>query len=300
MDTITLLDEPHRRWTRAEKGKWRADIAPQDVAQLSPLPATAGTDAVEEADEDTQGLPARRAQDPDLELPGAPPPSPEADAGEFAVAGAVGPAGAGAVDVAVASGTDVAGDAALAKNPLPPALRIDGRDWHAGHIVSTQLGAQPLGQIIAPSSCPALLPSMLSRAAARRSQASQASDPSLVSQTSMRSEEANDGEDLVYLTVKEFEAFFAHLHTDLDRLQTEMEEKDSMRFGDDDTDEEGRDDDVFDEGRDEEDGGRTDDEDRADIADEDEQAYSENSDDDEQGYLEDSDEDVEDVVGRRA
>ncbi|KAL1712831.1 hypothetical protein EV715DRAFT_267641 [Schizophyllum commune] len=81
----------------------------------------------------------------------------------------------------------------------------------------------------------------------------------------------------------------------LQSRSTEMEEKDSMRFGDDDTDEEGRDDDVFDEGRDEEDGGRTDDEDRADIADEDEQAYSENSDDDEQGYLEDSDEDVEDT-----
>ncbi|KAL1731991.1 hypothetical protein EV714DRAFT_235839 [Schizophyllum commune] len=440
MDTIDLPDEPPRRWTRAEKEKWRADITPQDVAQPSPPRAIASLDAVEKADEDTRGPPARRAQvhrsahharalasivpivrrhgqqarrlrarraratrawsavarlayypgaeDLDLELPAAPPPSPDVGAGDFAVAGVV--------DLVVAGAVDVAGNAAFGKDPLvSPSASMDtigmpdtsprrytraekgkqraysipvfvaASDVRAGspsfaksmceaeerlvdtlhadahlyadvaqalamqavqvdHLVddvaSSSSAHSSLSEPFPPSSsCPAVLPSMLpmflSHVAARRSQASQASGSSSVTQTSMRlqSEGETSGKGLVYFPVEELEAFFARLHTDLDRLQTEMEEKDSMRFGDEDTDEEGRDDVLFEEGRDEEDGGRTDDahedeqsyfedsdEDRQDYSggsDEDEQAHSENS-DDEQGYLEDSDEDVEDVDGR--
>ncbi|KAI5822801.1 hypothetical protein K523DRAFT_421824 [Schizophyllum commune Tattone D] len=440
MDTIDLLNGPPRRWTRAEKGKWRADIIPQHVAQLSPPRALASTAAAEKADEDTRGPPARCAQvhrsarharalasivpivrrraqqarrlrarraratrawpavarlayypgaeDLDLELPAAPPPSPDVGAGDFAVAGVV--------DLAVAGAVDVAGNAAFGKDPLvspsasmdtigmpdtsprrytrtekgkqrayPIPASVASSDVRAGspsfaksmceaeerlvdtfhadaHLYADVAQVLPMqavqvdrlvdgvassssahsslsGPFPPSSSCPAVLPSMLpmflSHVAARRSQASQAIDPSSVTQTLMRlqSEGETSGKGLVYFPVEdveELEAFFARLHTDLDRLQTEMEEKDSMRVGDEDTDEEGRDDDVFDEGRDEEDGGRTDDEDRAEDSyedgqdysegsDEDEQAYSENSDDDdEQGYLEDSDEDVEDVAGR--
>ncbi|KAL1698748.1 hypothetical protein EV121DRAFT_274214 [Schizophyllum commune] len=401
MDTIDLLDEPPRRWTRAEKGKWRADITPQDVAQLSPSPAITGTDAVEKADEDPRGPPARRAQvhhsarharalasivptvrrraqqarrlrarrarathgwsavarlayypgaeDLDLELPAAPPPSPDVGAGDFAVAGVV--------DLAVAGAVDVAGNAAFGKDPLvSPSASMDTigmPDTSPRRYTRAEKGKQrayPIPASVASSDvragspsfaksmceaeehsvdtlhadahpCPAVLPSMLpmflSHVAARRSQASQASDSSSVTQTLMRlqSEGETSGKGLVYFPVEdveELEAFFARLHTDLDRLQTEMEEKDSMRFGDEDTDEEGRDDDLFEEGRDEEDGGRTDDahedeqsyfedsdevrQDYSGDSDEDEQAHSENS-DDEQGYLEDSDGDVEDVVG---
>lgn len=156
MDTIDQLDETSRRWTRAEKGKWRADITLQDIAlaeaQPSSLPARwwrptntlniilramlgrspascpFSVSVVDRLGLCVLGAPVQLVPerplhadpwDPDFELPGASPPSSEAGDEAFAVVGDA--------DVAVAGAVDPVGDAARegSSTSSPPAASMN-------------------------------------------------------------------------------------------------------------------------------------------------------------------------------